>query len=133
VCERGPESEKERERAKTQGNGVVRERVALRSGGDNGGRDGVAGGLSREAGLRAGAPWSHQVLPDHPGPAPTPLRGYLAPILRRHPPPRLVHQALPRVPRSDPNPISFFFDIQEIRACEGFSCNLSALGFRGYC
>lgn len=107
MCERGPESEKERERAKTQGNGVVRERVAVWRGGDSGGRDSVAGGLSGEAGLRAGPPGSHQVLPGHPGPAPTPLRGYLAPILRRRPPPLMVHQALSRVPRSDPNPIYF--------------------------
>lgn len=107
-CERREDRKARRkERAKTQGNGVVHERVAVRSGGHSGGRDGVAGGLSGETGLRACPPGSHQVLFAHPGPAPTRLRGYLAPILRRRPPPRLVHQALPRVPRSDPNPISF--------------------------
>ena len=93
--------EKGKERkGKERRNGHVRECLAVRSGRNSGGRDGIAGGVSGKASLRAGATWSHEVLPDHAGSPPPHLRGRLSPRLRRRPPPFLVHQALPRLPRS---------------------------------
>ena len=95
----GGEKGKER-RGEERRNGHVRECLAVRSGRNSGGRDGIAGGVSGKASLRAGATWSHEVLPDHAVSPPPHLRGRLSPRLRWRPPPLLVHQALPRLSRS---------------------------------
>ena len=55
------ESKAKRRRSKRE-NGFVCEHLAVRRGRVGGGGDGIAGGVSGEAGLRSGVAWHHQVL-----------------------------------------------------------------------
>ena len=116
----GGEKGKER-RGEERRNGHVRECLAVRSGRNSGGRDGIAGGVSGKASLRAGATWSHEVLPDHAVSPPPHLRGRLSPRLRWRPPPLLVHQALPRLSRS-PFSLSHSFAVGVCFRVLGFGC-----------
>lgn len=111
-----------------ENNGVVRERFAVRSGRHSGGRNGITGGSPGAPGLRPCPPWPHQILPHNPSSPPTRLRGRLAPILRWRPPSCLVHQALPRLPRSDPLSLSLILFLFPIH----FSLCFSSTGKLGF-
>lgn len=90
-----------REEPEGKGNGVIRRRLAVRSGRNSGSRHGIAGGISGEAGLCPCPPGPHQVLSHHTSSSPSQIRGRLAQILRRCSSSCLVHQTLSRVPRSN--------------------------------